>query len=357
MSGSHCQEFLTLIRLGIGQDVLLTFDDINWTFIRLQSQLQDHNSVVYDGVERLPQVFRPPFTTWLRWIGEVQLEEARYNQQWCEACKMAQLFQQNGIRTFVLKGNVVSECYPKPEHRFSADFDCFLLPDDGSTDVWERGNQLVEGIGYKVERQYYKNSKFLFSGLIVENHRYFTPFRGNKRLKALEGLLQTMIRQDGELDCFDGSCLYRPPVVLSALFFIEHAYSHFLHEGLTWRHVLDWVLFHRKHECEISENELNDYLDEFGLNRFFDSYNKLGRYLLGSVADEDLNDVDKKMLADIWAPRDLHVTVDGFKGKIALVGNTLRARWKYHYFSEISMPHALWIQVRGYLFDRNPKLS
>jgi len=38
---------------------------------------------------------------------------------------------------------------------------------------------------------------------------------------------------------FEGTWLYRPPVVVSALFLIEHAYSHFLHEGLTWRHVLD----------------------------------------------------------------------------------------------------------------------
>ena len=35
--------------------------------------------------------------------------------------------------------------------------------------------------------------------------------------------------------------------MLSALFLIEHAYLHFLHEGLTWRMVLDWQMFCRRH--------------------------------------------------------------------------------------------------------------
>jgi hypothetical protein len=63
------------------------------------------------------------------------------------------------------------------------------------------------------------------------------------------------------------------------------------------------------------------------------------------------------MLEDVWAELDLHDTVKGIKGKLALVGNTWRARWKYHYFSEISMLHALWIQVKGFLFIKEPKLN
>ena len=63
------------------------------------------------------------------------------------------------------------------------------------------------------------------------------------------------------------------------------------------------------------------------------------------------------MLNDIWAPLDLHETLHGVKGKLGLAGNTWRARWKYRYFSPISMPLALWIQTTGFLFDKNPKLN
>ena len=81
----------------------------------------------------------------------------------------------------------------------------------------------------------------------------------------------------------------------------------------------------------------------------------MGRYLI----DEEvrLSNVDKMMMKDVWSPLDLHETVNGVKGKIAIAGNTWRARWKYHYFSEDSMLKALWIQVKGFLFEKNPSLN
>ena len=145
--------------------------------------------------------------------------------------------------------------------------------------------------------------------------------------------------------------------MVTALFLIEHAYSHFLHEGLTWRHVLDWMLFSRKHQEEIDWVTLDALIDEFGFRIFYNSYYHLGQYLLGDSIEDNLTELDKKMLEDVWAPLDLHETIHGVKGKLALAGNTWRARWKYHYFSEISMPYALWIQVKGFLFDKHPKLD
>lgn len=357
--------FLTLVRLGIGGDVHLDTlpDCINWESLKDLATRQGLFAVVFDGVEQLPQTSRPPLTTWLRWIGEVQLEEERFSHQWSEACKMAQLFHRNGVRTYVLKGNVVSECYPKPAHRVSADFDCFLLPVEGESGVWEMGNGLVEKVGYEVDRVFYKNSTFHLPGLMVENHQYMVPFRGNKTLRSLEKYLQNELKEDSRSSKgssgsrFEGTELWKPPVMVSALFLIEHAYSHFLHEGLTWRHVLDWVMFSRKHNDEIDWPVFDALVDEFGFRRFYDSYSRMGELLWGEMAEHDLSKPEKKMLADIWAPLDLHETVRGFKGKLALAGNTLRARWKYHYFSEIPMPHALWIQVTGFLFEKNPKLN
>ena len=354
---------MTLLRLGIGRKATLPSKTVDWESVESLAKQQGLFAVLFDGVEQLPSALHPPLTTWLRWIGEVQLEEARYNQQWREACKMAHLFHQNGIRTYVLKGNVVAECYSKPEHRVSADFDCFLLPEKGDADVWEKGNQLMEEAGYKVGRGFYKNSTFHLPGLTVENHRYMVPFRGNKTLRRLEVLLQGMMREipaqgRNEDARFVGSELWQPPVMVSALFLIEHAYSHFLHEGLTWRHVLDWVMFSQKHKSEIDWEEFDDRIDEFGFRRFYDAFSQLGQYLIGDVQEfNSLSVQEKRMLNDIWAPLDLHETLHGVKGKLGLAGNTLRARWKYRYFSPISMPHALWIQTTGFLFDKNPALN
>lgn len=360
------EAFIQLVRLGIGTELVsgnTLQDTIHWEEIKALAERQGLNAVVLDGVEKLPEGQRPPKVFLLQWIGEVLQDEGNNAVQQKEAGDMALLFHDNHIRTYVLKGHVVAECYPKPEHRVSVDMDCFLLGfkvQDSRCKVeyvWEKGNKLIEEQGYEVKRDFYKNSTFYLPGLTVENHKYFTPFRGNKKLELLEIMLQSMMKEDKGEDKFEGVWLYRPPVMVTALFLIEHAYSHFLHEGLTWRHVLDWMMFSKKHKKEIDWYSLDAMINEFGFRKFYDSYYRLGQYLVGEIQDSSFTIQDKRMLEDIWAELDLHDTVKGLKGKLALVGNTWRARWKYKHFSNISMTQALWIQVKGFLFEKRPKLG
>lgn len=392
------EAFLILVRLGLGlsADPLDVFDNQpNWGEIRALAAQQGLSAIVVDGINRLKEIDESKAQVskevMLPWIGEVLQGETVYRRQQKVAAEMAALFQKNGIRTYVLKGNVVAECYPKPEHRVSVDLDCFLCNEnkiafaDGAEkaenaersgirndeDVWEKGNRLIEEKGMVVKRDFYKNSTFFLPGLMVENHLFFTPFRGNKRLAALEKWLQSQLRDDSSefrdsSKCLGSrigdTCLYRPPVMVSALFLIEHAYSHFLHEGLTWRLVLDWMMFSKTHEQEIDWTELYRKIDAFHFRKFYDSYYRIGTCLLDDgqgvqgFKSLSLSYQDKRMLEDVWAPQDLHETVYGIKGKIALAQSTWRARWKYRYFTDISMLHALWIQVKGFLFDKNPEL-
>lgn len=353
---SSKKAFIALIRLGLGQ--LSNIETaINWQEIEIFARQHGLLGVVVDGIELLPESQRPDKNHLLQLIGSVMQDESRYTIQQNVAAEMALLFHDKYVRTSVLKGAVVAECYPKPEHRLSSDMDCFLIPDKSDFDAWSLGNDLIKAKGFEVSKGFYKNSAFYLPGLTVENHRYLTPFRGNKVLKRLEVLLQGLLREDKGEDRFVDTWLYRPPVMVTALFLIEHAYSHFLHEGLTWRHVLDWMLFSLRHKEEIDWLTLDALVDEFGFRKFYNSYYHLGQYLLGELDEDQLTKSDKKMLGDVWAELDLHETFHGVKGKLALAGNTWRARWKYHYFSEISMPHALWIQVKGFLFDKHPTLD
>ncbi len=350
--------FLTLVRIGIGHDEQAELRGIDWQAIQALAERQGLLPIVVDGIEPLPDTVRPPKTALLQWIGEALQMEQQYAVQRKTAVDMARLFHDNGIRTYVLKGEVVAECYPKPEHRISADFDCLLLPEVGEDDVWEKGNQLIENAGYKVGRGFYKNSSFDLPGLMVENHRFMVPFRGNKTLRRLEKYLQSEMRSHKHLpsDFFHQTSLCRPPVMVSALFLIEHAYSHFLHEGLNWRHVLDWVMFSEKHREEIDWDLLSAFIDEYGFSKFYIAYVRMGQYLMGDLSDNDLTRSEKRMLADIWAPIDCPKSFHGVKAKMAMAASTFRARWKYRFFGDVSMLHGLWIQVNGFIFMKHPKL-
>lgn len=351
------QSFFILIRAGLGLPASGSTKDLDWNAIEDLSAQHGLSAIVIDGVEKLTVDQKPPKPVLLKWTGEVLQSEANYAVQQKAAEEMALLFHHNAIRTYVLKGAVVSECYPNAIHRSSVDLDCFLRHDSGEFNAWEKGNSLVQSNGFEVSTDFYKNSTFYFPGLIVENHRFLTPFRGNKRLKALERFLQNLLLNDSGEDKFEGTWLYRPPVMVSALFLVEHAYSHFLHEGLTWRHVLDWMMFKKRHESEVDWTVFDANVDEFGLRKFYNAYLRMGLYLMGELNEEDLSDKEKQMLADIWAPLDLHEEYHGIRGKINLAGNTIRARWKYRYFTEISWITALCIQVKGFLFIKHPTLD
>lgn len=330
-----------------------------WVQLKALADEQGLSAVVLDGIDKLDTNLSNdlPLELKLKWIGEVLQRESVYALQSEVATDMAKLFYNNGIKTYILKGIIVSECYPKPSHRVSVDVDCFLLPEKGDFDAWGLGNNLIRAKGIQVNTDFYKNSSFLLSGVLVENHQYLTPFRGNKKLASLENVMQTYLRQDIDLDIIGSTRMYRPPVMVTALFLIEHAYSHFLHEGLTWRMVLDWVLFSDNHRKEIYWADFEGFIDEFGFRKFYEAFNQLGKYLIGECQDSSFTIQEKRMLVDIWAPLDLHETVRGWRGKLALAGNTWRARWKYRYFTEMSWVKAMRIQVKGFLFDKNPTLD
>lgn len=238
--------FLKLVRLGLGIGETISLPpNIDWSQIKALAERQGLSSIVLDGIvsyytDCTDSAGAFPLRQKLEWIGEVVQNEAIQKEQQQTAEQIAELFHKNGIRTYVLKGGVVSECYPKPSHRWSADFDCFLLAVNRETDVWELGNQLIEKAGYQVDRNFYKNSTFHLPNLTIENHRFMVPFRGNERLKRFEVMLQGILKSDKGEDRFTDTWLYRPPVMVTALFLIEHAYSHFLHEGLTLK-MISWT--------------------------------------------------------------------------------------------------------------------
>ena len=353
---------IRLVRLGIGtsKDAKIS-NAVDWVKLKALADTQGLTAVVLDGLNRLPlnslSAYGMPQMMRLEWIGEVLQGEQTYKLHQEVATDIANLFNRNYIRTYVLKGRVIAECYPKPEHRVSSDMDCFLLPKQGEFDAWRLGNDLIKAKGFEVGEGFYKNSSFHLPGLLVENHQFLTPFRGNERLKQLERLLQSWIHGDTEPQRFEGTWLFRPPVMVSALFLIEHAYSHFLHEGLTWRMVLDWVLFSRKHKDEIDWASFEAFVDEFGFRKFYDSFSRLGKYLMEELSIERLEFRDKRMMEDIWAPLDLHESLQGVKAKFQLAGNYWRARWKYKYFTDMTWMRALMEWVLGAVFDRNPKLN
>ena len=358
------QFLLTLLRAGLAPSAeeFKVPETLDWSILISEADRQGVSVFASDGLQRLYDAGvyeahdeKDMRRLKARWFGKTMKYEHRYAGQVAAAKKMGEWLASTGIQMVVLKGFTVSECYPVPAHRYSADLDCFLIKDGEHLETYELGNRVMEEHGLKVNRGYYKNSSFDLPGLHVENHKFCTPFRGNKTLTRFERLLQGMLL-DGPLTPFEDTGLLAPPPLASALFLTEHGYSHFLHEGLTLRHILDWALFRRRHASDVDWARFDAYCAEFGFGRFLSSIDAVGEYVLGLRSFDDLAPIDQRFLADTWKGPSFDKEKKGFRARVFLAGNTLRAAWKYRHYSNISMIHALWIQVKGFLFMRRPEI-
>ena len=275
------------------------------------------------------------------WFGSVFQAETDFAAYLSAAKSLAKLYADNGLKTLVLKGLVFSECYPIPSHRSSCDLDCYLAND------YEKGNQLVEHSGVAVDRDYFKNSSFCYEGLHVENHHYFTAFRGSRKAKAYEHLLQQEIGLGETRRIFD-SDLLAPPVMFSALFCISHAQTHFLTEGITLRHILDWALFRKRHYDEIDWARFESVCREYGMWQFAQTFTRIGLFITGETEYSTLTALDVRLLNDtLYGPRE-EKKRGGMRRRIQLILKSLRSSWKYKYFSGQSAFGNVVQRVAGY---------
>ena len=324
-----------LVRIALGKEEDFSLPcGVDWRKVVDLSYEQGVAAIAVDGLQRLYELhpsleleLDKPEQEGLKyeWFGSIFQAESDFAGYLSAAKSLAKLYADNGVRTLVLKGLVFSECYPNPSHRSSCDLDCYLAGD------YEKGNQFVERAGVAVDRDYFKNSSFTYKGLHVENHHFFTPFRGSRKAKEYERLLQREISATGVNAVFD-SDLLASPVMFSALFCISHAQTHFLSEGITLRHILDWALFRKRHYDEIDWARFESICKEYGMWQFAQTFTRIGLFLLGEAEYSSLTAVDLRLLDDtLYGPREEQYR--GMRRRVQLVMKSLRSGWKYRYFS------------------------
>lgn len=322
-----------------------------WRMLFDVSQRQGVAAFVFMALNDLAT--KPSRPLLLKWISFSLFIEKNYKAQKDAATLLARGFAKEGIRTLVLKGLAISKCYPNPCFRQCGDADLFLVKDGKS--AFEAGNIMVENLGVAVDRSYYKNSSFSFNGLHVENHHFCTQVRGSKKAKELEKLLENLLFSE-PVEMIDDTGLEIPCTMFNALFLTEHAKNHFLREGISLRHICDWMMFRHKYADILDWKAYEEYSKKFGLWRFAQSMKHLADFI--KSGDENVMDEkDRKLFTDVFSERVSTSSQEfSLKGRWILIKETLRASWKYRMFSDVSMVQWLWRSSIGYFFDKEPRL-
>lgn len=291
--------------------------------------------VLYGGIERLPKEHRPHKEFLLEWFGQAECYRRMYERQRKAVESLNELWRNKGLTVLELKGDSIGKFYPRPDLRFSCDYDC-LLSD------YEQGNRLVEK-KVAVNRDFYKNSSFVWDGLHVENHQFCTPVRGSRAIKQLEVVLRRLVSEDNMVD-------------FNALFLMEHLWSHFFEDALTLKQLTDWVVFYKEFNSVVDWLLFEKQAKGYGFWQFAIAINKIIRNILSSSLMSDLSASEKRLWRSIMNGGGSIEMNNGWKTRMQLVRNYFRNGWRYRYYAPHGPMYSLLRTGIGYVFDRNPKL-
>ena len=366
-----------LLRIALGGETDLSVPEgVDWPALVALATEQGVAALAHDGLQKCYEAdprLSLPLDRELKavkydWFGATLNVEVECDKQWKAVSALGELFSAAGLRTLVLKGFALGECYPVPQHRYSCDFDCFLMGDGPATDrsAFEQGNRAMEAAGVKVRRFHYKHSSFKYEGTSVENHQFLTGWRGSARWKRFELELERMLEAPGALRPLEGSSLLVGPPLFNALFLTRHAQVHFLIEdGISLRHVCDWAMFLRHYGPSLDWAAFTSCCERYGMARFAGSMTRLASYLCGVptpagfapaptvLTAADLTPADSRLLDDILA---LGERSSQPKSRARTALRILRSGWKFRAFSDETPLGCLLRYLWGYFFVKDLKL-
>ena len=331
----------------------------SWRFLSDVATKQGVASVVNDGLQFLFE-YAPDKVASVEkeksvkydLFGQCLYVEKQYIEQWeCAKLFAEQLFEK-GIRVFVLKGFAISQVYPVPDHRFCCDLDCYLMM--GHSPAYSMGNRVSLELGYSISTHYYKHSKIKVGSLMVENHQFYLPVKGDLRSRKLNSFLFSII-DNRESSSICGTKLLSPSPMFNAIYVLAHAREHFLNECITLRHICDWgcLIKSLSSKGDAFWSEWKKNCKSFGLLEFGYSMSRLATKVCGIAVPFDCpvdNDVDDLVLEDIF--RERPQIKFGFARRIQLVRNLLSSGWKFREFSDRSSFGFVFRRIWGFLIDK-----
>lgn len=340
------QTLLSLLRKAVDNSFQMELPkDADWRSVLELASEQGVQGICFEAIEKLPVGIIPQHTL-LQWIGISEMHRQQFDQTWRVACKLDKLWAAEGIHATVLKGRSIAQYYPEPSHRNSCDLDVFI------GEEWGRACELLEEQGIRLEHEVYKEVEFTLDYVYVECHRYITPVRGNKQLKAFELYLRTLLYFEHQ-KYFEGTNLICPPLMFTLMLYIEHALGDLLHGHLTLKHIVDWVMLRRQY---FNRDFLAFRCTEFKFDKFLPLIDALADVVEGKMEYNELPPMYKEEFDEIFKP---HVTKNPrswFGRRVELFFSILRNGKKYQRFGYTSMTSFLFNSVWTHFFDKEVKL-
>lgn len=282
MSDPARNTLLLALAAAAGNSVVMSVPEgLDWEAVRMLARRQGVLSVALDGLNAMslkgcrvtlfePQN-RPERIEWLKSIGAA---EAVYERHKKNIESLSNALRERGADMLLLKGYVLSQCYPVPEHRQCGDIDIYLF---GKSDICD---MMVREAGVKLDDSGPHHSVFRYNGDLVENHYVILDQDSHKSNRIVNEMISGYLDDCRPVRVGDGHVLMLPPDA-QALHLIRHIGQHFAVENITLRHVMDWAFFVRSFGGEVDWKSVYADCDTLHCRSILDCLNSICSDVLG----------------------------------------------------------------------------
>lgn len=368
------QDFLQLVKLGIGHSSTATLSVNDWSAIEALATKQGLLGVLIDGIAQIPEVQRPPKQILLMWIGEVmEGYENRFLDYRSSLAELAAFYNSHGFKMMVLKGYACGLNWPKIEHRPYGDIDIWMFGRQKEADALleeTNTNHTDDTNDFKIDKSHHHHTVFNWMGFTVENHYDFENVHHHKSSVELEKVFKELGKDDSHFVEIEGAStgsatrIYLPSPNHHALLLLKNSMTDFAAFYVTLRHVLDWGFHVEKYGKEIDWEWLEGIAEQYHMTDYYNCINAicvedLGFQLVDSLRlkvesqleSAEFRKLKERVLADILEPEFSRVPPDKrFLPKAWYMYRRWKGNeWKHRMCYNESMWSAFWSGIGNHL--------
>lgn len=247
-------QFYELIQVALGTRNGLSRkpSDDEWLVLFETCEKQAISGFVFPALDKLSeQGQKPPTDLLFEWIGLSEQLKGQNAMMNAEAARLSKMFENEGHRTAILKGQANSLLYPDPLSRQPGDIDIWV---SGGKEMVIRTLRKLDFLKSDLSKNHLVQAAQKYhhihlspyeNGIDVEVH--FRPSSGNYDLltnQRLQAFLEDEIDKDNKLMEYG----FRVPSLTFALIMqLAHIQRHFISEGVGMRQVIDYYYLLKKY--------------------------------------------------------------------------------------------------------------
>ena len=261
---------LLRLALGVTHEAPGPLTAAEWQKVYKSASRQSVVGLVYSAVSHLPRESRPPFEMLVQWAGKTEAIRGMNTRQNEESARLTRLFEAEGRKTSILKGQANARLYPDPGCRQAGDIDIWIEGGrDGVIDLLLKTGLIDERpdsnpVGDKGWIVYHhidlpKKS----NGVEVEVH--FRPSQGNENPFS-NRRMQRWLEQEILLSAPVPEGFNVPSAKFALIMQLSHIQHHLFTEGVGLRQLCDYFLLLKAATSE-ERQEVSGLLKKFGLHR------------------------------------------------------------------------------------------